>query len=180
MATYIAFLRAVNVGGRIVKMDHLRALFADLGFSNVRTHIQSGNVFFESKSQKKDTLARKIEAYLGADLGFDVPTFVRTIDEVEHVLALDPFKRVKVTTDVRLCVIFISKPLPMDVKLPLKSRTGEFEILSATNGEAFTVVRLRNGKMGNPSAYLEKTFGLAATARFFDTTGKILAAAKAT
>jgi uncharacterized protein (DUF1697 family) len=178
--SYIAFLRAVNVGGRIVKMDRLSKLFEDLGFAKVRTHIQSGNVSFETRSSKPDALARKIETHLEAELGFDVPTFVRSVEDVEHVIALDPFKKVVVTPDVRLCVIFISKPLPKTAKLPMQSPTGEFEILSATPGEAFVVVRVNKKGMGNPSAYLEKTFGLAATARFFHTTEKILAAAKTT
>ncbi|MBA3354552.1 MAG: DUF1697 domain-containing protein [Pyrinomonadaceae bacterium] len=50
MPKYVAFLRAINVGGHIVKMDHLRQLFEALGFSNVDTFITSGNVIFDSMS----------------------------------------------------------------------------------------------------------------------------------
>ena len=48
MPSYIAFLRAVNVGGLFVKMDSLREALGDAGFSDVQTHIQSGNVFVRS------------------------------------------------------------------------------------------------------------------------------------
>ena len=51
MTRYIAFLRAINVGGRTVKMDHLRQLFADLGFAGATTFIASGNVIFASKAR---------------------------------------------------------------------------------------------------------------------------------
>jgi uncharacterized protein (DUF1697 family) len=178
--TYVAFLRAVNVGGRTVRMDRLRGLVSDLGFSNVRTHIQSGNVFFESTSSNQDALARKIEKHLESELGFDVPTFVRSIPEIERAIALNPFKAVRVTPDIRLCIIFVSDALPKALELPARSPKGDFEILAMTRGEAFVVARLREGKMGNPSAFIEKTFGVSATARFFDTTAKILAAAKGT
>ncbi len=51
MPKYVALLRAINVGGHTVKMDHLRRLFEALGFTNVETFIASGNVIFDSTSK---------------------------------------------------------------------------------------------------------------------------------
>ena len=75
MPRYVAFLRAVNVGGRIVKMDALRGHFAAAGFANVETFIASGNVIFDTRAKAGPALEAKIEAALeeGARLrGADV------------------------------------------------------------------------------------------------------------
>jgi uncharacterized protein (DUF1697 family) len=68
MPRYIAFLRAINVGGHTVKMDVLRQHFAALGFSNVETFIASGNVVFETTAKNTRTLEQKIEKHLRAAL----------------------------------------------------------------------------------------------------------------
>src|SRR6185295_19714568 len=91
MPKYIAFLRAINVGGHIVKMDQLRASFEELGFSKVETFIASGNVIFETKSKNTATLERKIEALLAKQLGYAVITFVRSTSDVVAVAEYQPF-----------------------------------------------------------------------------------------
>jgi len=78
--TCVAFLRAINVGGRVVKMHRLRTLFVDEGFANVETFIASGNVVFDLPPAKKaPALERTIEAMLRNALGYEVSTFVRTV-----------------------------------------------------------------------------------------------------
>ena len=72
MTQYFAFLRAINVGGRVVKMDRLRQIFESLGFSGVETFIASGNVVFETSSNNVKTLERKIENALREALGYEV------------------------------------------------------------------------------------------------------------
>jgi uncharacterized protein (DUF1697 family) len=70
MPKYVAFLRAINVGGHTVKMDYLRHLFETLGLSNVETFIASGNVIFDSPSRNTKTLEKKIERHLLEKLGY--------------------------------------------------------------------------------------------------------------
>lgn len=174
---YIAFLRGINVGGHIVKMDRLRQLFTELGFANVRTYIQSGNVFFETDEDNRDALRQQIEQHLRAALGYEVPVFLRTIAELEHILALDPFKHIDVTPDVRLCVMFLAEPAPKNLALPLRSPKNDSEIVHMTDGEAFVVWYLIKGRPPG-SNFLDKTLGPRTTTRFFHTTAKILEAAK--
>ena len=173
---YIALLRGINVGGHNIKMDVLRQLFTDLGFANVRTYIQSGNVFFETDETDRDALARKIEDHLLASLGYDVPTFLRTADELAAILALDPFKHLDVTDDMRLAITFTTDPI-RDLSLPARSPKNDMEIVHATDHEAFVVWYIINGR---PPAnnWLDKTVGKRTTTRFFHTTGKILEAAR--
>ena len=91
MARYVAFLRAINVGGRYVRMERLRTAFTDAGFANVETFITSGNVIFDTRGTNTTTLERKIERALQTDLGYAVGTFVRTLPELSDVARHDPF-----------------------------------------------------------------------------------------
>jgi uncharacterized protein (DUF1697 family) len=91
MPRYIALLRAINVGGHVVKMDRLRMLFEQAGCRNVETFIASGNVVFDSSSTNTRTLEEKIERHLEKGLGYDVVTFLRTPAELAAVAAYKPF-----------------------------------------------------------------------------------------
>ncbi|HEY1404686.1 MAG TPA: DUF1697 domain-containing protein, partial [Pyrinomonadaceae bacterium] len=145
---------------------------------SVRSYIQTGNVFFESAEIDRDALARRIERHLAAALGYEVPVFLRTIAEVEHALQLDPFKHLQATPDTRFLITFMSRPLPATLKLPHTSARNDYEILQATPGEVFSLLRLVDGRPGNPATLIEKSCTAKTTSRFFDTTVKILQAAK--
>lgn len=175
---YIALLRGINIGGHQVKMEQLRELFRDLGFNSVRSYIQTGNIFFETTESDRAALTHKIEQHLFDALGYEVPTFLRTILEVENALQLDPFKHLEAAADTRFLITFVPQPLPDHFKLPLVSPKNDFEMLQATSGEVFTVMRLVNGRPGNPAAFIEKACKVKTTTRFFGTTIKILQAAK--
>jgi uncharacterized protein (DUF1697 family) len=92
MPRYVAFLRAINVGGHVVRMDQLRALFGSLGFSEVETFIASGNVIFVSSATDARALEQKIEAHLQRALGYPVTTFLRSLDELSAIAHHQPFK----------------------------------------------------------------------------------------
>jgi len=87
---YIAFLRAINVGGHTVKMDRLRQLFVNMGFTNVETFIASGNVIFEARSSDVDALEARIERALEKALGYEVGTFVRSCADVAAIADTAP------------------------------------------------------------------------------------------
>ncbi|WP_339268556.1 DUF1697 domain-containing protein [Paenibacillus sp. FSL R5-0470] len=93
MTTYIALLRGINVGGnKIIKMLDLKAMFQTLGFENVRTYIQSGNVVFESDEGSESLLTGVIERQIHEVFGFEVSVMIRTLAEMENVIANDPFQ----------------------------------------------------------------------------------------
>jgi uncharacterized protein (DUF1697 family) len=180
---YIAFLRAVNVGGRKAPMATVRELFGELGLKDVRSYIASGNVFFRPADTgrgavDRSALTSSIEAKLAEGLGFEVPVMVRTAGQLEAALAAAPFDGIEVTPEIRLSLAFSSQPLT-GLQLPQRSPKGDWEILGATAGELFVVLHLPNGRMeGNPMASIEKTLGVRLTARFHHTAAKILAAAR--
>ena len=177
---YVALLRGIHVGGHNVKMDALRGHFAELGFANVRSYIQSGNVFFESAETDRRKLRDSIETHLQSALGYAVPTCLRTIDELDAVLARDPFRDVEVTPDIRLSINFLAEPSKIDLPIPYKTPDGAYEVIDKTNSEFFVVWHLQNGRPGNSYGQIEKRLNVPVTSRFWHTTAKILATAKAT
>lgn len=87
---YVALLRGVNVGKKKVEMARLKQAFDDLGFSDVRTLLNSGNVLFDAPSS--DSLIPVIEQKLQETFGFEIPVLVRTADEIRALVAAEPFK----------------------------------------------------------------------------------------
>lgn len=93
MTRYAAFLRGVNVGGRKVLKDDLLRCFTDLGFTEVTTFLQSGNVVFESALDDVGVLRRRIEAGLAQQFGMPVITFVYPLSEIKTLIEQYPFER---------------------------------------------------------------------------------------
>src|SRR5262245_62250290 len=108
----VAFLRGINVGGHVVKMDALKKPFEALGFTGVETFIASGNVIFESRSAPTAALERKIEAKLEAALGYEVRTFLRSAEEVAAVARQRPFAEARVRKAHALYVGFLAEAPP--------------------------------------------------------------------
>ncbi len=106
MATYIALLRGINVGGNILKMDRLRELCAKLGAKNPRTYVQSGNVVFEAAGSASQWES-KLEKKLAGESRLPVSVIVRTAAEMSSVLASNPFLKEKGIDTARLAVSFL-------------------------------------------------------------------------
>lgn len=108
MPTYIALLRGINVGGNILKMDRLREVCAQIGASNVRTYVQSGNVVFEAKGSAASWEA-KLEKRLVGESRLPVSVMVRNATEMLEVLARNPFLKEKGIDTARLAVTFLQQ-----------------------------------------------------------------------
>src|SRR5512142_285308 len=91
MERFVAFLRAINVGGHTVRMEELRRLFEGLGLKGVETFIASGNVFFEAPPEDAGYLERLIERRLQEALGYSVATFIRSAPQLAALTAYRPF-----------------------------------------------------------------------------------------
>src|ERR1700688_901019 len=91
MSRYAPFLRGMNVGGHRLTNELLRSHFEDLGFEEVATFRASGNVVFAGKKRPPAEVREEIEAGLLRALGYAVPTFIRTADELGKIAAHEPF-----------------------------------------------------------------------------------------
>ncbi len=122
MPTYIALLRAVNVGGTgKLPMSELKAMCAAEKFTNIRTYIASGNVVFAAKlpeSQVKAALEKRLQAYAGKPVG----VVVRTADEMSAVLKANPFPDAPPNSTV---AIFLDEAPPPDALASLRGQTDE-------------------------------------------------------
>ncbi len=91
MNTKIAILRGINVGGkRKILMADLRTLCETLGWDNVQTYIQSGNIIFTADAENK-VLENKLEKAIAENYGFDVPVIVRNADDFQRMVNKNPF-----------------------------------------------------------------------------------------
>ena len=162
MTRYVAFLRAINVGGHTVTMDHLRGLFESLGFADVETFIASGNVIFETKEKDKAKLERKIASRLEADLGYRVDTFVRTIQETAEIEKRCPFVPKK--KDDSVYVAFLHDPLNAAEKSMLTAVKNKMNDFAAIGSEIYWLRLNRDDSIFLKSS-LEKILKVSTTVR---------------
>jgi len=118
MPIYISMLRGINVGGhKRIKMDQLRASFEALGFDQVKTYIQSGNVVFKTTKLSPAALSKRIEERILCDVGFPVSVISRSSDEMARTIERNPFLSGRGIDQEKLHVMFLSQaPAPAALK----------------------------------------------------------------
>ena len=174
MSRYVALLRAINVGGHVVKMDKLRALFEELGFTEVETLIASGNVLFSSSARNAAALEEKIERHLASALGYEVVTFVRTPAEMKAVVEFDPFPGL-VEEGHTLSVAFLKQhPGPANAERLHGMRT-DYDELRVHGRELYWLARGRTSDSVVWRTPMEKILGGPATSRNVTTVRKLAA-----
>ena len=168
--THVAFLRAVNVGGRgLVKMTDLQKAFTAAGAKNVGTVIASGNVVFEAPGALgplRERVVKNVRPLLGADpeIAF------RTLPYLERMIAAAPFGALANDRTLKLYVLFL---LREPKRLPAFPMTIPKEVIDVTGmyeRDALVVSRRRpNGLYGFPGLWTEKELGVASTGRNWST-----------
>ena len=131
MTTHVGFLRAVNVGRRTVPMPRLAEIVEGLGFADVWTYINSGNVVFDG-SGSRAKLESSIGDALEAEFGFEVTTFVRTAAELRKVLKVEPFTLDDGDT---YFVTFLTAPPSAEVAAELEAASNDFDTLQVHGRE---------------------------------------------
>lgn len=165
MNKFTALLRGINVSGqKQIKMAELKSLFEDLGFKDVETYIQSGNVIFSSKEKSIEKIEEKISSSLKKKFGFEAETIVVTSEEIESVLDKNPFLKRK-TDFEKLYVTFLSEIPNEEYLIKLEASdyspeqfiiVGKIIYLSLPNGYGRT--KLNNN-------FFEKKLNVSATTR---------------
>src|SRR5690349_3533634 len=165
MPAYVAFLRAINVGGRVVKMDALKKSFVKLGFTDVDTFIASGNVLFSSRGKDTARLARQIERQLLKDLGYEVSTFIRTVDEVIEVSGYAAFPSKDVEAATALNVGFLSAPLDAAAQAALQKMTCDIDRFHVNGREWYWLSRAKQSESKISNGAIEKALKVRSTLR---------------
>ncbi len=174
VSRYVAFLRAINVGGHTVKMGHLRELFASLGYTNVETFIASGNVIFDAPAGNTRDMEERIEGHLQESLGYAVATFIRTPCELAAIAQYQPFPTPELeAAGDTLYIAFLPTPPSEEAQGTLmasRTRTDDFHIHGR---EMYWLCRTRISDSAFSGARLEKMLGLPATMRNVTTVRKL-------
>jgi uncharacterized protein (DUF1697 family) len=175
MTRHIAFLRAINVGGHIVKMDRLRALFKSLGLVNVETFIASGNVIFES-GRAPDALEKRIGLHLFKALGYEVETFVRAESHLARIAAFKPFPVSQLDVPGNgLYIGFLGSKPGAAVRGRLRALCGDDDEFLVHDCELYWVRRGGFSDSKITGATLEKALGMRTTFRNVTTVRKLAA-----
>ena len=176
MSRFIAFLRAINVGGgRTVKMDTLRRSFGGLGFSGVATFIGSGNVVFETAAKNASTLERKIEKRLREALGYDVATFVRTDAELTEIANYKPFPQSKIDAAAEFNIVFLADGLDEKLKQKVMGLRTDTNELRVHGREIYWLRRKKPSGSTFSTVPFEKTLGKPVTIRCANTVRQLAA-----
>ena len=175
MEKYVAFLRGINVGGHHkVPMADLRKELGQLGFENIITILNSGNIIFEAKADALGKLEKTISNHLEHYFGFPIPTILRKAETIHKIFSLDPFKGVEVTKDIRLYISLLKKDAELDLDLPWTSPDGSFKIIDKQDGSVLSILDVSVTKTPKAMGVLEKTYGKDITTRNWNTIVRIM------
>ena len=173
MPRYVAFLRAINVGGHIVKMQRLKQLFQQAGFDDVETFIASGNVVFRSRVKNVTALEEKIEQLLQKELGYEVKTFVRTDAELADIAATGAADAT--ADDTTLYVGFLKAAPAGENQQKLLAAETTIDHFAIVGRELYWRCRGPSHESTFSGAKLEKTLAMATTLRNANTVRRLTA-----
>lgn len=173
MRRYIAFLRAINVGGHTVTMEALRGHFESLGLDGVESFIASGNIIFSSRAGDAAALERRIEARLLKALGFEVKTFLRTGAEVTAVAGYQPFPPKQMAAAGAFTIGFLSEPLTTTATRALMDFTTDIDAFHTHGREVYWLCKKRQGESTFSNVRLEKALKVSATFRGANTVARL-------
>ena len=173
MTRYVAFLRAINVGGRTVRMDALRKLFETWGGANVETFIASGNVVFDSTRRNAELAERAIEDHARAVLGYPVVTFLRTVPDLAAIAAHAPFPQAEFDRGGTLFVGFMKDAPGASVRRAVTALRNDADDFAIKGRELYWLRRkdlMQSIATGPP---LEKVVGSPITMRNVNTVRRL-------
>lgn len=174
MAVYVALLKGINVGGhRRVAMSDLRDLVARLGFADVRSLLQSGNLLFRGPPGATGRLEQLLEVETHKRLGLRTEFFVRTEKEWRTVLAHNPFSREALRDPGHLIVMFLKDAPGAKAAQALQAAITGREIARTRDRHAYIVYPDGAGRSRLTHTLIEKTLGTRGTGRNWNTVRKL-------
>ena len=173
MTRFVAFLRGINVGGHLAKKDTLKSAFVSLGFRNVFTYKQSGNVIFEADVADTEQLKVKIEERLESTLGFSVPTVLRSMEYLNSLLEKEQSKFQNMEGTILVTLLPSSPPPTFVSLLPLTIPKSTAQVLTANDSEIYSITH-GGGEGALPNPFVESKLKVKATTRNMNTIKEIV------
>ncbi len=165
MPQYVAFLRAINVGGRFLKMAALAEHVRTLGHANATTYINSGNVLFQSRQLSTDRLATAMEDGLEPLLGFRSEAFVRTVPQLQAIAAQAEALRNRIGPDGDINVAFLQRPLTADDEAAITALRNAQDDFVLDGHELYWLCQSKQSDSKFSNAVLERTLRTRVTFR---------------
>ena len=162
---YVALLRGINVGGNnMIKMETLRATFSTLGFKNVQSYINSGNLVFETGKADEKKLAKKIHDAIQKDFGFDISVMVRPSSTLIDLVKNNPFDG-QFDNDKNMHVFFLDDELAKDKKELLLAQGNDNEMFAIVGPHVLCLLRIHILDSAVGKGFIDKKLKIASTAR---------------
>jgi uncharacterized protein (DUF1697 family) len=175
MNSYLALLRGINVGGKNrIKMADLKACFEGLGFEDVRTYIQSGNVIFGAEEVDQGTLAGQIEDALSRTFDYEIPVVVRSGDELNDIVKQAPEGFGSDPDTYRYDVIFLKEPLTPAEAMPWVSTKAGVDEAFAGPGVLYFSRLISKASQSHLSRIVSTPVYQSMTVRNWNTTSRLL------
>jgi uncharacterized protein (DUF1697 family) len=168
----VALLRAVNVGGRKLPMAELRTLCATLGWTDVATYIQSGNVVFTAPG-KAEAVEAALEQAIGKQFGLDVPVIVRTRAEWAEYPGLNPFAQAAKDEPNKLHLLLSKRPPAKDAAEVIQARARAGEQVKQAAGALWLHYPEGAGTSKLTPSLIDRAIGSPGTARNYNTLLKL-------
>jgi uncharacterized protein (DUF1697 family) len=174
MTTYVAILRGINVSGhKIIRMERLRAVIGELGFAQVKTYVQSGNVIFETDKPSAG-LAVKIERKIFEEFGFDVPVLTKSSKELKDIIKRNLLAKDPAIDQAKLHVTFLSDDPPRNALELLQPLAEGAEQVHLAGRAVYLYCPNGYGNTRLTNTAIEKKLSCRATTRNWATTNKLL------
>lgn len=175
METYIAFLRGINVGGqKKMPMIEVREMMTRIGFKNVRTYIQSGNIIFKSELNSTKELQGLIHRAIEETFGFDVPVLVKTANEIRGVLLKNPYNNENDLAHNRVYFVLLQDTPDAELVKTFKRMNFPNEKFRVSDTCVYLCCENGYGKAKLSNNMIERKLEVKATARNYRTMNKLL------
>ncbi|WP_396166273.1 DUF1697 domain-containing protein [Flavobacterium sp.] len=175
MIKYLALLRGINVSGHnMIKMDALKKMLENMGFKNVETYIQSGNVFLDSEEENAASVGFKIKQEISKVFGYDVPVIMVSKTDLELCFKNNPYLKEKECDFKKLYVAFISKELSPLAINDLKISNFKPDEAAIDGSRIYIKYAIGAGKTNLDQKYIEKKLNVVSTIRNWNTVTKLL------
>jgi uncharacterized protein (DUF1697 family) len=172
--TFVALLRGINVGGKsLISMAELRALFSLLGFEDVATYIQSGNVVFRSTTADEGAVVAKLEREIAGAFAVSPSVLLRTPGELEAIAASNPFLSRKADLS-KLHVVFLDRAPAASAAAELDPERSTPDEFALEGRELFLHLPNGAGRSKLKLDYFERVLGVRATQRNWNTLLKLI------
>jgi uncharacterized protein (DUF1697 family) len=172
---HLALLRGINVSGHnMIKMDALKTVLENAGFTNVQTYIQSGNVFVDSEEENGASIGFTIKQEIFKAFGHEVPVVVIGKEDLESCLKKNPYLKEKECDTKKLYVAFLSKELQGSAINDLKISQFKPDEAAIDKNKIFIKYAVGAGKTRLDQKYIEKKLNVVATIRNWNTVTTLL------